>query len=192
VTIDERKRSQRRDVLAALGALSPMERGERSRAIAARLVALPAFGAARAIALYASLGTEVDTGPLAIAAAGAGKLLAWPRTSAGERRLAFAACAPAALVPGPMGTGEPPPAAPRVTLDSLDLALVPGVAFDAALRRLGRGGGHYDATLAALPARALRVGLAFECQVVAEVPAEAHDLRVDLLVTEARLLGPVG
>ncbi|HEY7725556.1 MAG TPA: 5-formyltetrahydrofolate cyclo-ligase [Anaeromyxobacteraceae bacterium] len=192
MTIDDRKRAQRQDVLAALGALSPAERGERSRAIATRLVAHPAFAAAGVVALYASLGTEVDTGPVAMAAAGAGKLLAWPRMSAAERRLAFAACAPAALVPGPMGTLEPPPAAPRVTLDVIDLALVPGVAFDGALRRLGRGGGHYDATLAALPARALRFGLAFDCQVVDEVPAEAHDLRVDLVVTETRLIGPVG
>ena len=70
----------------------------------------------------------------------------------------------------------------------IDLVVVPGVAFDAAGRRLGRGRGHYDATLAGLPAGAARIGLAFELQLVPEIPEEPHDVRLDAVVTEARVL----
>jgi 5-formyltetrahydrofolate cyclo-ligase len=66
------------------------------------------------------------------------------------------------------------------------------VAFDDTRRRLGRGGGYYDATLGAASGRALRVGLAFECQMVEAVPAAAHDIQVDAVATELRLVGGRG
>jgi 5-formyltetrahydrofolate cyclo-ligase len=76
-------------------------------------------------------------------------------------------------------------------MDELDLVVVPGVAFDAEGRRLGRGGGYYDATLALLPRGAARLGVAFEIQVVPAVPEEPHDVRLDGVVTEARVLFPL-
>ncbi len=74
-------------------------------------------------------------------------------------------------------------------LPSIDLIAVPGVAFDASGRRLGRGGGYYDATLAQLPAGAVRVGLAFEVQIVPSVPDEQHDATLDTVVTERMIYG---
>jgi len=183
------KSSLRRAVLARRTALDPAERARLSGLIAARVVALPAFASARTIALYAPLGAEVDTGPIARAAVACGKLLAWPRIEEGRWALGFAACAPEALVQGPRATLQPPPSAPATPPGEIDLACVPGVAFDLGLRRLGRGGGHFDATLALL-SRALRVGLAYECQLVDSVPAEAHDAAVDCVVTELRVLAP--
>ena len=61
--------------------------------------------------------------------------------------------------------------------------VVPGLAFDRAGGRIGWGRGHYDATLAAAP-NARRIGLAFECQLVAEVPHAPHDVRLHFVVTE--------
>jgi 5-formyltetrahydrofolate cyclo-ligase len=182
------KQVLRETMLAARLRLGPDERAARSRAACDRLVALPEFRAARCVALYASIGAEVDTGPIARAGAAAGKQLAWPRLAAGSRQLEFAACAPEDLLTGPRGTREPPPAAPPVPLDALDLVVVPGVAFDELGWRLGRGGGYYDATLAALPVHVLRVALAFDLQLVPAVPGEAHDAAVHLVVTEARLV----
>jgi 5-formyltetrahydrofolate cyclo-ligase len=186
------KQALRQRLIAARKSLEPRVRAGLSAAIAARVAALPRFAAARGIALYWPLGAEVDTAELARLAAGEGKVLLWPRVSPGWRALRFAACAPGELVQGPLGAREPPPGAPEVELGAIDVACVPGVGFDPALRRLGRGGGYYDATLPALAGRALRLGLAFECQVVAELPAEAHDAGVDLVATESRLLGPAG
>ena len=117
-----------------------------------------------------------------------GKLTAYPRLTSSERALAYAVCAPSDLIPGLLGTREPPRLAPSADPSRLDLVLVPGVAFDLQCRRLGRGRGHYDATLAQLSGRAVRVGLAFELQLVAEVPFEPHDAPVDAVVTEARVV----
>ena len=72
--------------------------------------------------------------------------------------------------------------------DRIDLALVPGCAFDEQRNRLGRGGGYYDRFLADAPGTRT-IGLCFEAQVVDRVPTRPHDRSVDLLVTEQRILG---
>ncbi|KAF8058918.1 5FCL [Scenedesmus sp. PABB004] len=104
----------------------------------------------------------------------------------------------------PFGILEPPRTRPDGTprehaLEApfgLDLLLMPGLGFDAAGRRLGRGGGYYDKLVHDLEARARRhgwqapwlVALAFEQQVVAEVPTSDHDRRIDVLATRGALL----
>ncbi len=187
---DPRKAALRQEMLAARRGLSAEDRAAASRAIAARVIALPAFAAARTVAVYRPMGAEVDTAPIVASALGAAKRVAWPRIAGGAPGLGFAACFPAELVPGPRGTLAPPPGAPEVPPASLDLVLVPGLAFDAAGRRLGRGGGYYDSALAAVAGRTLLVGLAFDCQIAPEIPVDPHDARVDLVATESRLLGP--
>jgi 5-formyltetrahydrofolate cyclo-ligase len=101
--------------------------------------------------------------------------------------MGVARCTPAELVQGRFGAREPPPGRGGVPLTEVDCVIVPGLAFAPDGRRLGRGGGHYDATLAAMP-RALRVGVAFDAQLVRAVPHEAHDAFLDALATESRLL----
>jgi 5-formyltetrahydrofolate cyclo-ligase len=183
----ERKRALRAEITAARARLSPAEREALSRAVADRVVSLPAFAGASTLALYPAMGAEVSTAEIARRALAGGKRLAWPRLAPGTLALAFAACLPEELVPGPLGTREPPPGAPAVAVAEIDCVIVPGVAFDAGGWRLGRGRGHYDATLAALRPGAVRVGLAFEVQLVAEVPREAHDAPLDAVVTERRV-----
>jgi 5-formyltetrahydrofolate cyclo-ligase len=87
------------------------------------------------------------------------------------------------MVPGPHGTHHPPAASP-VLYPSL--LLMPLLAFDRSGRRLGYGGGYFDRTLSALRARGplLAVGVAFSAQEVDTVPEEAHDQRLDWIVTE--------
>jgi 5-formyltetrahydrofolate cyclo-ligase len=181
------KQAVREVLLAARRRLSGEERARLSRRIAERLVALELFSRSRTVALYAAMGAEVDTSEVARSAAAAGKRVVFPRFER-QHALAFAECSPEALVPASHGTREPPPGAPAVPLAAIDLVLVPGVAFDLHCRRLGRGRGHYDATLAALSPGTARVGLAFELQVLPAVPVEPHDAPLDAVVTEARVL----
>ncbi len=185
------KEALRGALIVARLRLSLDDRASMSHAVAVRVLALDAYRRARTLALYAPMGAEVDTAEIARAAAANGKRLTYPRLVEGGRALAFCACAPEALAPGALRTREPPPGAPVVPPDELDLVLVPGVAFDAYGRRLGRGRGHYDATLAILPASAARVGLAFELQIVPAVPQESHDALLDAIVTESRVLVPL-
>jgi 5-formyltetrahydrofolate cyclo-ligase len=182
------KNQLRDELLSARLRLAPDERARRSRAACEWVTALPEFVEARTIALYAAAGAEVDPAPLAEAALARRKRIAFPRLDPDSRVLSFIACAPADLVPGARGVRAPPPGAAPLPLEELDLVVVPGVAFDLHGRRLGRGGGYYDATLALLPARTLRVALAFDLQIVPEVPGEPHDAEVHLIATETRFL----
>ncbi len=155
-----------------------------SRAAQARLIALPDFARARTVALYAPLGAEVGTELVMLAAREAGQRVCVPRVQEGA--LAFHAVETLAeLVPGPLGFAEPGADSLRVNLDEIDIFVVPGVAFDLAGGRLGRGGGYYDSTLRGIP-RARCLGLAYEFQIVVAVPVAPHDVRMGTLVTEAR------
>jgi 5-formyltetrahydrofolate cyclo-ligase len=73
-------------------------------------------------------------------------------------------------------------------VDQIDLFVVPGLGFTRDGKRLGRGGGYYDATLRAASARSRRVGLAFGDQIVDTMPTNADDVDMDLVVTEAETL----
>ncbi len=181
------KQGLRETLLRARLLLAPDERAALSRTVLDRALRLDAYRRARAVGLYAAMGAEVATSDLARDAVAAGKRVAWPLAVAGERALAYAICPADELVEGPLRTRQPPPGAPLLPLSDLDVVFVPGVAFDLACRRLGRGRGHYDATLRALRPDAVRIGLAFELQIVPELPQEPHDAPVDLVVTEARI-----
>jgi 5-formyltetrahydrofolate cyclo-ligase len=159
-----------------------------SQAIAERLESLPAWRAARTVALYASIGGEVETADLARRALLEGKRVVWSRLATSGPAMEFAECAAADLAAGETRALEPPASAPAGPGREVDLVALPGVAFDALGGRLGRGKGHYDATLARLPRSAFRVGLAFELQIVPAVPSEPHDERLDAVVTETRVL----
>lgn len=181
------KRALRSELIAARARLDLEERFQRSQRIADRLDALERFSAARTVALYAPLGTEVDSGVVARRVAARGGRVLYPRTVPGERRLVFCSCEPFELVKGPLGAGEPPPGAREVELADVDCFVVPGVGFSEDGLRLGRGGGYYDVTLRQAP-RAFRVGVAFDLQLRPALPREPHDAPLDAVVTDARTL----
>ena len=85
---------------------------------------------------------------------------------------------------GHFGIREPRSHCARFPSDQLDLILVPGVAFDLHGRRLGRGKGYYDQLLGAL--RGTTCGVAFDQQIVDEIPVEPHDVRLDCILTPTR------
>ena len=178
----------RRTVLARRDALAPAERGAASAQIAERArPLLDALAPGEVVALYAPKGTEVDTAALDAHARSRGLRVAYPRIVADARRLAFHEVTIEQLVASRFGLREPLPTSPDVALDALRAIVVPGLAFDREGGRVGWGRGHYDATLVA--SRALRVGLAFECQLVERVPRDPHDVLLDRVVTEAAVYG---
>ena len=66
----------------------------------------------------------------------------------------------------------------------LNLVVVPGVAFDEKNRRLGRGKGYYDRFLKKLPRDKISVGLAFDFQIVKDLPEDSHDIPVSKVITD--------
>lgn len=158
-----------------------------------RLMETPGFKAARSVMLFAPAPDEVNALPLFEAALAAKKIVCLPRMDWAARTMApvvidsrsFASEVRQHGIVEPKGGKAASPA-------SLDLVVVPGVAFDASGRRLGRGAGFYDRFLSAYrssrPAGGAALGLCFDMQVVDRVPAEAHDEPLDGVVTELRLL----
>lgn len=174
----------RRTVLSRRDALTADVRAAAEARIADEVGALLAtVPAGSVVALYAAKGSEVATDVIDARARELGLRVAYPRVEAGERRLAFAEAAVGELVVARFGLREPRAEAPVVALADIAAFVVPGVAFDRAGGRIGWGHGHYDATLAAAPA-AVRIGLAFECQVLDHVPRDPHDALLHHVVTE--------
>lgn len=171
---------------SALAAMSPAERITASAAACRLIAALPEFAAARTIALYAPLPTELDVLPLAAAAIAQGKTVAIPRTNWATRELVFSpitATDQNALILGRLGLREPAPDAPAIAFASIDILLVPGLAFDDRGGRLGRGAGFYDRLLARPELRALTIGVGFDQQLVSDVPIDPHDHAVARVAT---------
>ncbi len=175
----------RRTVLLRRDTMSEAARAAASSVIADEVMQLLArVPAGSVVALYAPKGTEVDTARIDAFARARGLVVAYPRVETG-RRLGFHASTIDALVPGAYGLREPVgDAATAMALSDIAAFVIPGLAFDRAGGRIGWGRGYYDATLAAAP-QALRIGLAFECQVVESVPHDPHDVRLHYVVTEA-------
>lgn len=178
----------RRTVLSRRDALSAEARAAASATIAQSVMQLlSSVPAGAVVALYAAKGSEVDTTAIDAFARARGLRVAYPRIIDGDRRLTFHEVTIDELVPATFGLREPVATAPSVALAEIAALVIPGLAFDRAGGRIGWGRGYYDVTLAALSPAALRVGLAFECQILDHVPREPHDVPLHHVVTEAAI-----
>ncbi|MCK9418141.1 MAG: 5-formyltetrahydrofolate cyclo-ligase [Nitrospirae bacterium] len=179
------KKEIRKKVLAARDSLSPEKRTAKSREIEERLFSLSEFKSARIVLFFASFRSEVDTGPMIRRALTFGKRVVLPKVEGTELALYEIADWDHDVSPGAWGIPEPHENRP-VRLDELDLILVPGAAFDGRGNRLGYGAGFYDKLLSSFTKTT--VALAFEAQIVPQVPAEEHDMPVKKIVTEKRVI----
>lgn len=179
------KSKLRKQVLAARDALSPEERGDKSRKIEELLFALPEFRSARTVLFFASFRSEVETGPMIRRALASGKRLVLPKVAGSELGLFEVRELEKDVAPGAWGIPEPRETRP-VRLAEIDLVIVPGAAFDERGNRIGYGAGFYDKLLPGFPG--MTVALAFESQIIESIPASAHDIPVRKIVTEKRVI----
>jgi 5-formyltetrahydrofolate cyclo-ligase len=176
------KAALRSRVLAARADLPVTQRAAACATLHRRLLGLEELARARA---------EVDLDPVlrVLLRRGAGVLLPW--VDGPTLGIARIRDLDADLAPGWRGVREPRVSGRRPARpDRVDAALVPLVAFDAAGHRLGHGGGHFDRLLARLAPGVPRIGVAFAVQQIPSVPSEAHDVPLDMVVTEAGVTRP--
>ena len=180
------KQKIRKEIIAKLKIQEEEERIRKSRAIQEKLFNLPVFKQAKIIMFYISAGFEVDTLNMIKGAIKLGKTIAVPVFSQDNRKMTLSLVSgiDSELEIGPYGIKQPKREYARpISLDAIDLVVVPGVAFDSAGRRLGRGKGYYDRFLEAKEERTRTLGLAFKCQIVKNLPQSSHDRSVEQVIS---------
>jgi 5-formyltetrahydrofolate cyclo-ligase len=170
-------------VRAAISAIRirPEEREEASSAIHDRIMRLKEWQDAETVLLYAPLPDEPDVERLFDQS----KRICFPRFKVDRDYQSAIVETVQDLVVGKFGIKEPPPKANEVGGSSIDITLVPGLAFDEDCNRLGRGRGFYDRWLPQLSG--VKIGIGFDHQLIGAVPNEPHDHQLDMVVMPSGL-----
>ncbi len=180
------KAALRAKMHAILRASSIEKRQRDSEKLCANLKEQAFFQKAGSILFFAPLPEEPDLWPMLNEALAEKKLAALPCFDADEQtyRPRRVTDVRVEILSGQFGIREPASTCVALPLDDLDLALVPGMAFDLAGHRLGRGKGFYDRLLENFAGK--KVGIAFDEQIVSSVPTAKNDARMDFIITPAR------
>ncbi|NOU01610.1 MAG: 5-formyltetrahydrofolate cyclo-ligase [Gallionella sp.] len=192
MTTKATKQIIRKAILAKREQLSIEKRFELSAAITKRLVDMPTYQQANVVLGYMSFGAEFDSGTWVKQVLADGKLLALPKVNRQTNQLDLYWVNDLASQLAAGLWGIPEPIIERCerlnTLNEVEFALLPGVAFTRSGARLGYGGGFYDKLLAQIEHRPTLVAAAFGLQVVEDMPQEATDVKVEWVVTEQEIV----
>ncbi len=168
-------------------AMTDVEAESKSAAIMKNLVKLAEYKKAKAVMFYAVKGNEVKTRELIEAALKEGKIVLLPITNIEKKEIEAAVIEDydRDLKKGTFGIMEP--RQKKSCAAKIDVVIVPGVAFDIDGHRLGYGHGFYDKLLHRLD-RTVKIGLAYDFQIINKLPKESHDHPLDIIVTESRVI----
>ncbi len=166
--------------------LSPEEIQMHSKIIAKRLYSFPTFQNASTILFYYPYENEVNLRQAINYALQQNKRVVLPAVCDGSLLCRQIVNIDQDVQEGKYGIKEPRKSCPIVKREDLDLILVPGVAFDEQGNRIGQGKGYYDIFLRNLAT--LKVGIAFEFQIIDIINQELHDVPVDIIITEERII----
>jgi len=182
------KKALREQLREVLTSVPPDQLHERSLRACAMLAETPEYRRSEIIMVFLSLPTEIDTTPLVLRAWRDDKRVLAPRVSFEQRRILPIEIESLSddLFESPLGIREPARGVP-IPQANIDMVIVPGLGFDHSGHRIGRGRGFYDRFLAHGEWKGTSCGLAFECQVVEQVPVMEHDMKVNMLVTDEQV-----
>jgi len=184
ITMVEAKAELRQQIRTSLGKISLAVRTVESMELCARLE--PQLQSAHTILFFAPLADELDVWPLFEKLLPSKRICALP--SFDEAIQFYSARRIRSLetdiVTGKFGISEPLDNCEEIPLDRFDLVLVPGMAFDLSGNRLGRGKGFYDRILSV--ASGIKCGVAYDFQLVDQIPTEPHDAKVNFIFTPNR------
>jgi 5-formyltetrahydrofolate cyclo-ligase len=189
--IVDKKREIREDMIKMMDAMPDTQRAKKTKAIEDRLFGFANFLEANISLLYMNGSHEVATENIIKKAMAFSKIIVLPAFDMEkfEMRLLKVDNLAKNLKPGPKGVLEPDDKLCKaVPIDCIDIAIVPGIAFDEKGARIGTGTGFYDRLIPELPITTRKVALAFEDQILQQIPMESHDRFVDIIVTDERII----
>ena len=190
MTDSNAKKKIRLEILLKRDAISENIKKEKDTAIRQRMIRLPEFTDAKTILFYASFRSEVDTMEMIKITLGQGKRTVLPKVDKENKKLKLYEIKDMnELAKGYMGILEPSVSEERLTgLDDIGLVIIPGAAFDVSGNRLGYGAGFYDRLLAGIKNKIPVIAPAYEEQLIENIPSEPHDIKVDKIVTNKRVI----
>ena len=181
----------RKDTFLRRDAISGELKKNKDTSIREKLLALPEFRKAAVILLYASFKSEVDTFEAIKYCLSNNKTVVLPKVNETKDALILYEIKDISeLAKGHFGVPEPAvPEDRRRDIAGIDMVIVPGVAFDMRCNRLGYGKGFYDKLFSPIGSRRpIRIALAYEEQLVEHIPAEPHDMKMDKIITDKRII----
>lgn len=185
------KKALKEEMLRKRNALSKSEIEEKSRIIREKLNSLPEFKKSKNILIYASFNNEVDTKILiSELLENKEKNVLIPFVEKNNPVLQLSVLNNLDdLEPKTFGILEPKKdKIKNFDINKLDLVIVPGIAFDKNGHRIGYGYGYYDRFLGKLGRKAKKIGLCYDFQLIDKIPEEKHDVPMDFIVTEKRII----
>lgn len=185
--VELRKTALRRQTIVWRWDIPPREKLAASHTICETLLHRPEVQYAKVICTYASLPEEVDSLEVLQKLIEQKNFVVVPRVS-GDDLILHRIHTMNDLVPGRFDIMEPKLSCPVVDPTSVDLFIVPGIAFDRKGYRLGWGKGYYDRLLAGV--KATKIGLAYSFQIVSRLNREKYDIPMDIVITEHETLTP--
>ena len=181
----------REEIAQKFATLSAKEIAEKTKAIENRLFDFANFLESKITLLYVNNEHEVLTGDILKRAYVYNKIVVLPayNTENFEMELKKVDSLEKDLSPGPRDILQPDESRCKVVpIDKIDIAIIPAVALDEKGGRIGSGKGYYDRLIPRLAITTRKVALAFEAQIIPQVPIESHDKHVDIIITENRVI----
>ncbi len=184
------KKTLRDSILSQRDAMSGDDTKRLSGTICRSLIALSAYKEAKTVMCFLSFRSEVDTNLIVKNILKSGKKLVVPISDIKTKtlRLSYVKSMDD-LVKSTYGILEPSPSAfKEATPADIDLVLVPGACFNLKGYRIGYGGGYYDKFLPQIKKTTLTLGLCYDFQIVSSINPEKHDIPVDIVLSEKRMI----
>ena len=181
----------REDIANTISALSENEINEKTSAIQSRLFEFANFLESKIALLYVSQNLEVPTDSIIKTSYAYNKIVVLPAFDPESFKMTLMKVdsAEQELIPGPRGILEPDASKCKVVpMDRIDIAIIPGLAFDEKGGRIGSGTGYYDRLIPRLAITTRKVALTLEEQIVPQIPMESHDKHVDIIITNKRII----
>jgi 5-formyltetrahydrofolate cyclo-ligase len=181
----------RRNIEEALASLSDKEIKDKTQKIEKRLFEFANFLEANIVLLYINSNCEVNSLEIIKRCLNYKKIVILPAfvPTKYEMKLMKIDNLDTDLTYGSRNILEPDPNHCNVVpIECIDIAIIPGVAFDEKGGRIGSGDGYYDRLIPKLPITTRKVALTFEDQIVSQIQMEAHDRHVDIIITEKRII----
>jgi len=183
-----KKKIIREKISIARNSLTPEEHKIKSKLITDKLLKLSEYVKADIIFIYYPFRSEIGTTEIIKHALLKNKKVVLPKITGKNLKIFFISDMQRDLKPGSYGILEPDTnCCKEANLNEIDLAIVPGLCFDLKFNRIGYGGGFYDKILSKLRKDVKIIALAFDLQIINNIPSCAHDKKVNIILTESRI-----